>query len=299
MAARATKTTLQFGLVKCAVALYKTSDPEKPPTWEKAGPHGGPLLPVNEAESSTEATETHADPLSDDPEEAFAEIAGAEEARAVPVGREEGGGMVTKENVRLGVRKEDGTFRDLTDGLEQIAEQTKLEEMRVADFIRTEQITRERIVGSYWLAADGEGAPKVLRLLYEAMRTTHRVGVVKWTKRSKQSLGVLVPMAKHNAIAVLELAWAEDLREVPERAKLAATASIGEIDIAVELIDALSSGREALDSLTDDARAMRRELIETGGVTIKAREDAVEGAEVIGLMQRGLQDREALKRSAA
>lgn len=306
-APRATKTRLAFGLVACDIALYKTSQEEKAPTWDKAGPNGGELLPAtttDEIAQATTAALTPSDPLADNPAEAFAEIAGSEDPPEPVVAIEQNTRQeLFKDDIRRGIRNEDGTFTDLTDGLEQIAEATKLDEMRVADFIRTEEIRRDRIVGSYFLAPGDAAAAKVVRLMHEAMRLEHRVAVVKWTKKSKQSLGVLVPHPESKSLMVIELAWAEDMRAVPEKVMLPrqVTVTDEEVGVARDLVVAMHSTRaEALDSLTDDARRLRAELVESGGTVLVPEHPEVEqGADVIDLMTRGLRDRDALKRSAA
>jgi DNA end-binding protein Ku len=318
-APRGTKTTLAFGLVSCEVALYKTTgEAEKPPKFEYAGPNGGALLvPELGTEAATatmqavsdaqSASPRRSDPLADDPAAAFAQIAAVDEAPAEPTWVEEGTGeQVPKSERRRGLRDVDGHFADLTDGLAEIEERTQLEEMRVADFIRTEEVRRERVLGSYYLAPEGAGAAKVVRLLHEAMRVEKRVAVVKWTKRSKQALGVLVPHPASKSLMVIELAWAEDVREVPIKVTAPGEVDVTgtEIAVACELVQAMCSTRaESLDSQVDDSRSMLRELIERveAGETfsLPERPEVEAGADVIDLMRRGVENRDALAAAAA
>lgn len=304
MPARSTKSTLCFGLVSCDIALYRTSAEEKPPAWDKAGPNGGPLTPQDlsaAAPAKPAAPVRTSDPLAD-----FQEIAITEtppEPRWVEDGT---GAIVFKDEIRKGLRREDGSFLDLTDGLEKIAESTLLEEMRVADFIRTEEIRRERVIGSYYLAPDGPNAAKVIRLLFEAMRSEKRCAVVKWSKRTKQSLGVVVPHPATKSLMVIELAWEEDVRAIPEKMLAASQVEVSaeEIQIAVDLVQAMGSTKAvSLDAQHDDGRLLRRDLIEKAAAeetfVIAARPEVPEGAEVIELMRRGLDDREALAAAAA
>jgi DNA end-binding protein Ku len=259
--------------VSCPVSLYKTTTDEKNPTWDTAGPNGGVLhqeaVGVIE-EAAEEKDSPMEDPGSDAPpvsaEEAFARA--AEQPAIATVTRalfEEGTGQqVEPDEVRRGIRGEDGSFVDLTDGLEAIKERCKLEEMKVVDFIRVEEVRRERVVGSYYVAPDGPGAPKVVRLLHEAMRETKRVAVVKFTKRTKQSLGVLVPHPASKSLVLIEMAWAEDCRELPDRVQVPGQVDVAadEVAVAVELVQAMAGKRaDSLDILTDDARDMRRDLI--------------------------------------
>jgi len=307
MAARGTKTSLAFGLVTCDVALYKTSGEEKGPAFEYAGPNGGRLTPKAAQGIPVPAAKAPVEDVKDDalsPEQKFSNIAAAEAVPDEPLYVEEGSGAeITKDERRRGLRRDDGKFVDLTEGLEEITDVTKLEEMRVADFIRVEQVQRERVIGSYFLAPDGPEAAKVIALMFEAMRRKKRAAVVKFTKRTKQSLAVLVPHPDSSSLMVLELAWFDDMRAVPERCLAVQQATISETEVAVaeEMVDAMSTTRaEALDSLSDDARRLTAELVETGGkVLVPVRPKVEEGTNVVDLMQRGLKDRDALKRSAA
>ncbi len=280
MAPRATNTTLCFGLLTAEVQLYRTAgEAEKPRPWDRD--------PEPQRPEAERVATRRADPLAstDAPQEATAVA-----APAAP---------------RKGIRREDGSFLDLTDEIAAIDDRTRLEEMRVADFIRTEEIHRDRILGSYYLAPNGPGAAKVIALMCHAMRETRRVACVKFTKRSKQSLAVLVP---HPAagLVVVELAWAEDVRSVPERCIRPEMVALSgeERQLAVEMVQAMSSSRaEALDTLADYARALRRELVEKAeaGLVFEVPERPVvsEGADVIELMARALRDPAELARSAA
>lgn len=306
MAARGTKTMLAWGLATCEVALYKTSAETKPRSgWDTAGPHGG-MLRAPEA-PRLDTTPKVSSPLSSDPAEAVGEVAQGTGESQEPYFIEQGTGVrVPKSEVRVGIRRDDDTFADLTDGLGEIAERTKLEEMRIADFIRTEEVRRERILGSYYVAPDGPGAAKIVRMLHEAMRVEKRVAVVKWTKRSKQSLGVLVPDPATKSLKVIELAWPEDMRMVPEKVAAPEMVELSEkeLNVAVELVQAMRSSRaDSLDEQADDSRALIAELIERVEAgeefAVPERPETPAGADVIDLLEHGLRDREALKRSAA
>lgn len=286
-APRSIKSTLSFGLVSCPIALFKTvGEAEKPKAWAtKAN------IPAAEiVEHVAESVSAHIDPLTDGP--MFSGVPHLSETAA-------------PEKPRKGILNAAGEFVDLTDEIDAIAERTKLDEMRVSDFIRTEQVQRGRILGSYYVAPDGPDAAKVIRLLHEAMRVTRRVAVVRFTKRSKQTLAVLVPLAESKALEVIEVAWGEDLREVPARCAECTRVQVTgeELDLAVSLVEAMSStGAGSLATLTDDARQLRRELIakaEAGkSFTVPARPEMVEG-EVIELIRKGLNDPDVLAAAAA
>lgn len=265
-----TTTTLVLGAVRAEVSLMKTTgDPEKVPVFEKAGPNGGRL--VREQRLVPAAPAVRFDPISGEgsvaavaaePDVVFDFEAGPEYETVLV---EEGSGVVIPEGgeVARGVRREDGSFVDLTDHLARIEEATKLDEMGVAAFIRVEQVPRERVIGSYYIGTDGPAA-KVIRLLFEAMRESRRVAVVKLTKRTRQSLGVIVPHGASGALLLLELAWDAQWRDPGPRAlaHLEADVTTSEVKAALALVGALSDSREALLEQEDDAVRLRRDLVE-------------------------------------
>lgn len=275
----ATRTTLALGSVSTPIALYRTVGEPKDAKYDTAGPNGGELHYEEKAEESPPEEAEATDPLATDPEayiglpiktdERLPQDTAVVTGLATP-GRyrrvlvEEGTGVeVEKADVRRGVRQPDGCFVDLTDGLREIDDKTKLEQMRVVSFIRVEQVPRDRITGAYWVAPGAPGGAKVLALLRKAMRTTRRVAVVKWTKRSRQALGVMV--AHHSgALQVLEVAFAALVRKPDDKVLSPSHVPVTDTELAaaVALVKAMSDSVMSLDELEDDAVVLRRELLE-------------------------------------
>lgn len=282
-----TRTTLSLGLVEADVKLYKTTGKgEKDPTFTTAGPNGYPLRAEQRArEAEVEETEA-ADPLgfADDDgtavppaplaveEDPGSEVPAADSSTVVASApgtfktvmvEEETGVEVEPEDVRRGVRLDDGTFVDLTGRLAAIDEETKLDRIQVLDFIRRERVPRERVVGSYYLAADSKSSPRVLRVLFEGMKRAERVAIVRWTKMKGQSIGLLVPHGS-GALVVLECVFADAARK-PNAACLAhmrAAVTEKQVDRAVELIESMNAAPSALDGYFDRRAQLQRELAE-------------------------------------
>ncbi|MCA1571232.1 MAG: hypothetical protein LC798_13115 [Chloroflexi bacterium] len=289
-----TKTTLSFGLVHVPVGLVKTTDNAKSPSWDTAGPNDKPLHTetrlfnpltgelVDEPEGDVVAEidgetvvmdmktdadrESPSDPLDPDAaQRAFADAAGlAEPQQKQVLVEDETNVIVEPEDVRRGIRREEGAFTDITEGLAAIDEATRLDEMTVYGAIDYGQVPRERVLGSYYLGADGPSAVHAMRYLWDAMRDRRRALVVKWTKRTGQSLGVIVPNVRKGAIEVLELAWAAQVRVPDER--VTAFHNVAENPVAEEaagtLIDAMAAtAAEALDTQVDDRKRYRDELL--------------------------------------
>lgn len=281
-------TTLAFGQVRRPVALFTaTAKPEDVAKFDTAGPNGGRLKAAQiatpamvEGDGQPKPVAPAPDPGSDAPpraDEAPPQAAGGPLATtpgeyAQQLIEEHTGEVVLPEDVRRGVRLDDGSFVPLDEHLKWIEEQTALEEMDIEAFIDFGQVPRERVIGCYYLgtpAKKTEGwepwqVAQMLRALYEGMRRTRRAGLVKWTKRSRQSLGVVVPHPRSETLLVLQLAWAADWREAPKRATAIREAEVSErdVDAACDLIGALSGRRADLDAMEDAAIFWRRQLIE-------------------------------------
>lgn len=179
---------------------------------------------------------------------------------------EEGTGEVVEpEKVRKGIRLDDGRFVDCTEQLAAITERTKLERMDIVATIDSTRVGRAQVIASYFVgvqeATDMESAAR-LRLLFESLRARREAAVVKFTTGSRQQLGALVPHSKSGTLVLLTLVFAEDFREAPARAKVIQKAAVTEAHVEAmgRLLGALHDTPDVLDTLRDDAIAMREEL---------------------------------------
>lgn len=288
-------TSLYVAGFKCAIGLFGTqAKPGKEQQFETAGPNGGALkykqrgavAPVREETDLDETTAVQADPLAGEMSRTPAAAALAnEDSSTTPLDEaaaqaeaglvdgefrqvlvEEGTGVeVRPEDVRKGVRLEGGAFVDCTDQLQAITTRTKLDRIDVVAAIDSTQVGRSRVVSSYFVGVqdekDLEGAAR-LRLLYEALKVQRAAAVVKYTVRSRQQLGVIVPHGKTGSLVLLTLVFAEDFREPPARAKVIQKAAVSERQVKAmgDLLHALHDTPDVLETLRDDAIAMREEL---------------------------------------
>lgn len=174
---------------------------------------------------------------------------------------EDGTGVVVPpQDVRRGVRLEDGRFIDCTEQLAAIDEQTRLEQMEVLGFVDITRVPRARVKGAKYIGAADEQAPVALRLLFEALQVKRRGAVVKLTKTSRQTLGVIGWL--RGCLVLYELVFAEDFREPPARASRIQKVSVSDamVDRMVALIDSRPLRDDAFDALRDDAIGLREEL---------------------------------------
>lgn len=315
-------TELFVGTLKASVGLYGTqAKPEKTAEFDTAGPSGGVLkfemrgtaAPVEKTETDQPDVPVHSDPLATaDDAAAAATVEDDLRGQFDHHERDAGGGLVDGEfrrvlveegtgaivepdRIRRGVRLADGSFVDCTDQLAAIVERTKLDRMDIVKCIDSTQVRRERVVGSYYVGAqDADAAPK-LRLLYEALRQRREVAIVKYTTRSRQQLGVLMPHVRTGTLMLLSLVYAEDFREPPAKAKAIQKVRVRESNVLgmAKLLAALHGHVDDLDELRDDAIALREELkarAEAGEMTrvveplpVREEEDDLEGALVASL----------------
>jgi non-homologous end joining protein Ku len=293
-------TSLYVGTLKMDIGLFGTeAKPGKEQDFDTAGPNGGVLkfelrgqaAPVeNEVPVEAPAPAGVSDPLDElraavptpaveATTDAAAEMSierdrdGAigmptEPAGSVPgefsrVLVEDGSGEVVKpEALRRGVRLGDGRFIDLTEQVEAITERTKLDRIEVVATIESTSIRRERVIGSYYVGA--QAAPDVVKLrwLYDGLKARREVAVVKYTTRSRQNLGVLVPHAKTGTLVLLSLVFSEDFREAPARARAIAEVEVNPAHVSMmeTLLGSMRQPVHVLDELRDDAIALREEL---------------------------------------
>jgi non-homologous end joining protein Ku len=310
VAAKASATTeLEFGLLKApGIRLFKATEDKETPLAKfdgKAGPRGGRLetrwrnvgptvdeaipdervakMEVLDVATPVAAQEVWNNVLGEPgslPDDGVQRGAAPEfhptqerESYLVEiVGEEER--EVQSEEIRRGLWV-DGKFVDVTEQLESIEDQTKLDRMVVSSFIPKRNVPWERETASYFVApaeGGGEFGLAVLALLWKVLRRTRRVGIVRWTSRSRQSLGVL--SATSGGLLVHKLVWPEQARLAPDGAT--AVQAYAEERITAEqeaaatqlIIAMIGRGVAELDVVRDEA-VVKREVL---------REEALAGA---------------------
>lgn len=282
-----TLTTLAWGAVRAPVALYKIDgdvDEASFDTLREPEPAVVPDSP-EEVELSL-AEEGPGDPLGlvrEDTVKLGGEALHRAAAEAFSASPEPPAQRPARPKPRKGIYREDESFLDLTEQLERIDEATQLDALTVVGFIRRERVSRMRIRGAYYLAGDGGTAPRALKALLHGMHATGRVAICKWTKRSRQAIGVVVPDREHpGAILVLELVFSANLREPSPRCFSHQQAELTEAEkkLAYQLVKAMTATADVVGALEDDAitqRAALRAAAEAGLV------DAWEAPEVPNL----------------
>lgn len=141
-----------------------------------------------------------------------------------------------------------------------------------------------RVTGRYFIQSPAKGgSPKAYKLAYEALlgkpkkgrtaATPHQGIVTKRCPQTKQALCVIYPDPSLRCLVLIQLAFADALRE-PDAAILAPqAAAVTEemIEKARAVFAAMPNGDHALDIEIDEATAMRQELVD----------QALEGVEIV------------------
>jgi non-homologous end joining protein Ku len=282
MAERGQRTRIIFGGVSAEVSLFKTDGAPKEAKHEtrrvvgpEAGQGRGVIVPVpDEALPDPFADRVAADPgpdaptpdeatlaeyLSDAPSEALGHV----EAAVVSAAPVEPLEPLRPTKVEQGVTRPDGTWVDLTERLAEIDERTKLDGMEVIATIASSSVPRVRVRNALYVGSANASAPKVMALLYHGLRETDRAAVVRRTVKTAQQLGIIVAQAHPKALVLLEVVWADWMREpgVNVTQPLEAPTSFGERDAAVALMRSFGASPSALNDLRDTRVAARAELL--------------------------------------
>lgn len=238
-----TKTEIALGAIHAPIGLYKaTVDPKSTRKWESE-PDEGETGP--------------AEPLASGKRKSKSRPASPPAAKAEPK--------------KKGIIKEDGKWVDLTEQIEQIGEDSKVESMQVVSFMNRRQIPTERITATYYVGTtdyDPTERPdlyppaRLLALLFRAMREQDAVAIVKWSKLKGQTVGVMSPHSS-GALIVRELAFAENWRLPHERCLTHQHIEVedSEIEAACGLIDAMAGKRSDLDDIRDRRKQLEDELV--------------------------------------
>lgn len=255
------RTTLVWGQIEAKVSLFKMTAavPEAAFDTEKVE-EPSTDIPVT-AEGIEDAPSSVGEPLSrGDAISQSAELAkslglsvtsGASPAREEPV---------TPPKPRKGLYRADGTFLDLTDRLEAITEATKLDQMKIIRFVPSASVPRILIREAYYLGMDGKPSAKALRALEVGMARFNVVALVKWTKTSRQALGVL--SATKKGLVALQLAWPEELLNPSPRVLQHRQALLTEAEeqLSRNLVHAMTGSPSIVMEQADDAVTQRKAL---------------------------------------
>jgi non-homologous end joining protein Ku len=175
-----------------------------------------------------------------------------------------------------GINGPDGFVKIDPELIENIDERVAIEGIEVLTTVDLADVPTERVEGFYYLEAPAEaGSHKAYRLVYEALLPQAQKGqglrpkpplslLVRYTSRSRQKLAVIYSDADRQALVLLNLSFAESVRE-PDKAILAAQqveVEAEQVAMTRKVIEGLADEAVTVDTPTDEAIVLKRELVE-------------------------------------
>src|SRR5215475_1808097 len=192
-------------------------------------------------------------------------------------------------------------------------EDTTTHAIDIQQFVPLESVDPVFFDGTYYLAPDKGGA-KPYNLLATALRKTRQAAVGRWISRGKEH--IIVVRAMNDGLAMHQLHFKAEVRELKELGIEPAAVSDPELKLAQQLIDQLAAKKFDPNEFVDEHRARVeaaiQKKVEGKEVSIAEGPVAAKGGNVIDLMEalrasidaRGgktpeLKERKAPKRAAA
>jgi DNA end-binding protein Ku len=183
----------------------------------------------------------------------------------------------------------------------------------ISQFVPLESVDPLYYDGTYYLAPDKGGA-KPYTLLATALRKAGQCAIGRWISRGKEHIVVIRPIGE--ALAMHQLHFKAEVRDLKELGLEAAKVSDAELKLAQQLIDQLGAKRfdplEYVDEFKERVEAAIQKKVEGKEVSLSDAPTAAGSGNVIDLMEalrasidaRGakpaaLKDRKAPKRATA
>lgn len=156
--------------------------------------------------------------------------------------------------------------------------------VEITEFVPLDKVDPIYFEKSYYLGPDKGGA-KPYRLLAEAMRRSQRAALARYAARGKNHLVLLRPF--QDGLIMQQLHYADEIRPFSEVPLDDAEVQPGEIDLALQLVEQISSEEFAPENYEDEVRNQTWELIErkVQGEEIVAPPQAEPKAQIVDLME--------------
>src|ERR1700677_1630773 len=181
-------------------------------------------------------------------------------------------------------------------------EDTTTHAIDIGQFVPLQSVDPVSFDGTYYLAPDKGGA-KPYTLLATALRKTGQCAVGRWVSRGKEHIVVIRPM--EDGLAMHQLHFKEQVRELKDLGVEAAPVSEPELKLAQQLIDHLAAKRfdpnEYQDEFKGRVEAAIQKKVEGKQISLAEAPTASTSGNVIDLMEalRASIDARGSKGSAA
>ena len=200
------------------------------------------------------------------------------------------GDIVPRKEMARGYEFAKGQYVILSDEEYKSLQEVASRHIELAEFVPMEKIDPIYFDKAYYVGPD-KGGDRAYSLLAEAMRQTGLVGLARYAARGKQYLVLLRP--RGDILVMQQLHYADEIKSAEEiGAPDAPEVEQRELDLAIKIIEQISTDKFAPEKFEDEVRARMLALIEQkiAGQEITAPPEAASEGVVIDLM-------EALKRS--
>ncbi len=156
--------------------------------------------------------------------------------------------------------------------------------IEITEFVPLSKVDPVYFEGAYYLGPD-KGGEKAYRLLAEAMRQTGRSALAKWAARGKQYLVLM--RAIEGGLVMQVLHYADEVRPFSEIPVGDAVLKDGELKLAIQLIEQISTDEFKPGAYEDDVRKRYHEAIQrkVEGQEVTAPAAEQPRGQIIDLMQ--------------
>jgi|SRR5579862_1122201 DNA end-binding protein Ku len=131
--------------------------------------------------------------------------------------------------------------------------------IEITEFVPASQVDPIYFDGAYYLGPD-KGGDRAYHLLTEAMKTTGRSALAKWSARGKQYLVLLRPMA--DGLVMQQLLYADEVKPFSEVPVGESEVKEGELKLAVQLVEQIAADEFHPENYEDDVRKRIHHAIE-------------------------------------
>jgi DNA end-binding protein Ku len=156
----------------------------------------------------------------------------------------------------------------------------------ISQFVPLESVDPLYYDGTYYLAPDKGGA-KPYTLLATALRKAGQCAIGRWISRGKEHIVVIRPI--EDGLAMHQLHFKAEVRDVKELGVEAAKVSDAELKLAQQLIDQLGAKRfdpaEYVDEFKERVEAAIQKKVEGKEVSLSDAPTSARGTNVIDLME--------------
>lgn len=151
--------------------------------------------------------------------------------------------------------------------LRNISAACKIEDLEIQEVCDLKQIDNLRAQKSFYVYPNKKtGNPRVFKTFVDALKKTKKAAIVKWTPSSRQQLLALKVEKKgsDDVLVGTALSFSTDVQEVDTDVTGFNSEKVEkrELDMAIQLLDAIGGEGDALHASCDEAIAMKRELID-------------------------------------